>query len=92
MSDCFDHMADAWDDALFGATNHGLSEKNRRDDYFRHFSYRRFPSCNRCGATRLVWFHNGLRYILVNPKGNKPHRCDPNKIHAKIANEFEVIE
>lgn len=54
--------------------------------------YRRFPSCKRCGKTRLTWRYKDGRYVLANAKGNKIHRCDPTKIAAIVANEFEVID
>ena len=53
---------------------------------------RRFPSCKHCGKKRLTWHHYKGRFWLANAKGNKIHRCDPTKIAAIVADEFEVLD
>ncbi len=84
VSDCFDHMTDAWDDCLFGATAHGY----RGEGYAP-----RSPRCKFCGSTDVKWrlLESGWRLYNTERQlpGNLmlPHAC------RSVANvdEFEVL-
>lgn len=58
MSDCFDHMGDAYDDALFGATSQGISGGS--SPYIKRTVY-----CKYCWKPNLKWISSGGRWMLM---------------------------
>lgn len=81
MSDTFDHMADAWDDALFGATFHGFG--------YRGEGYAPRPLCCKvCGARMASWRETEKGWRLIDRNG-RLHDC---RSAPASANDFDVIE
>ncbi len=80
MSDCFDHMADAWDDCLFGATHYDLhydsSNRAPRDTHVR---------CRYCGGS--AWWRYKDGWKLYNVDGAQ-HLC---RVTAASADEFDDL-
>ncbi len=68
MSDCFDHMNDAYDDTLFYATSSGLHVDG--SSYYKSTN----KVCKYCGVGGLTWgtFKNKWRLY----KGNELHICN----------------
>lgn len=64
MSDCFDHMADAWDDCLFLASADGYAPAG---------SAPYMPRCRKCGKNGLRWILAGEKWTLI--EGKSIHMC-----------------
>lgn len=68
MSDCFDHMADAYDDLLTGRTSEGDSYRYRSGEPFG-------KTCKYCGTPYLHWLQKDGRWCLT--KNGAVHVCPP---------------
>lgn len=67
MSDCFDHAADAWDDALFGRTADGDDSMPFGGGRRRFVPFEPFcKTCRYCGKTGLAWFHSPHGWRLID--------------------------
>lgn len=77
MSDCFDHMADAWDDCLFGMSAQDYEWGGRQPG--RRW---RAPTCRTCGSTEVRWRQQGGKWVLFSLEPGKLHECD-------LADEFK---
>lgn len=78
MSDCFDHMADAWDDALFGLTGEDYSW-----DGSKLVGRKRKVICRYCYSTKVHWKRTPERkWVLCNADGSR-HYCQSVNIVRK---------
>jgi hypothetical protein len=77
MSDCFDHMADAYEDLLFGRTFDEGTEGNA-------WRKRRLPisrTCKFCGAQYLQWHKNNAgRWVLCKAGTGIAHECKTDNV------------
>lgn len=73
MSDCFDHEADAWDDACFGRSAEEGTSYRRCNSAF--IQYPRRNHCDFCGEHGLEWAIINGRYKLVDQVTRRIHTC-----------------
>lgn len=66
MSDCFDHMQDAWDDLLFGASSQTYGGEGYAP---------RPPRCKFCGSTDVRWRQQTGKWVLFSLQPGIEHRC-----------------
>ncbi len=75
MSDCFDHMMDAYDDAY----NRGDGYHEDEDNYHNRRTYNKRKHCAYCGKQNLEWSNTTDGWRLRDSNTGEIHKCLTNQ-------------